>query len=260
MAAETRIGTSFTPIAAETFVQGAPTLTTLAPPRNCFRMCLAGEALAQGDMCYVLPGDGLAYKTPAGHPVGFAGMATRKVAAGQAITLVYDVSIYYLSTALAVGTKLYLSPGTAGGIDQTPNLAGVNEVDRITKSGTVSGGTFTVTFRGQTTSALAYDISNANLQTALRALSTIGASNVTVSGGPVNSAFVALTFSDGLGKTDLPIISTDSGSLTGGGTYDASTATAGVDPVGTWVATVVNTPGNSGATSKYIWVRGEALF
>lgn len=43
-----------------------------------------------------------------------------------------------------------------------------------------SGGTFTVTFNGQTTGALAYNISPANLQTAMQGLSSIGAGNILV--------------------------------------------------------------------------------
>lgn len=45
-----------------------------------------------------------------------------------------------------------------------------------------TGGTFTLTYKGQTTSALAYNASAATVQTALQALSTIGSGNATVSG------------------------------------------------------------------------------
>ena len=54
---------------------------------------------------------------------------------------------------------------------------------------TVSGsaGTYTLTFRGQTTSALAYNANASAIQTALQALSTVGSGNATVTGtGPFN--------------------------------------------------------------------------
>jgi hypothetical protein len=50
--------------------------------------------------------------------------------------------------------------------------------------GVPTGGTFTLTFQGQTTSALAYNATAAQVQTALQALETIGTNNVTCSGGP----------------------------------------------------------------------------
>jgi lysophospholipase L1-like esterase len=43
-------------------------------------------------------------------------------------------------------------------------------------------GTFTVTVAGQTTAAQVYNVSTANLQTALQALTTVGSGNVTVTG------------------------------------------------------------------------------
>jgi hypothetical protein len=52
----------------------------------------------------------------------------------------------------------------------------------LTMVGTPTGGTFTATYRGATTSAVAYNASAATLQTALEALSTIKAGNVAVSG------------------------------------------------------------------------------
>jgi len=45
-------------------------------------------------------------------------------------------------------------------------------------------GTFTLSYGGQTTSAIAYNASTSTVQTALQALSTIGAGNVTVTGNP----------------------------------------------------------------------------
>ena len=57
-------------------------------------------------------------------------------------------------------------------------LIGNNEVQSITIDAT--GGTFTITFSGQTTAALAFNASAAVVLAALEALSTIGAGNVAV--------------------------------------------------------------------------------
>jgi hypothetical protein len=63
----------------------------------------------------------------------------------------------------------------------------VNPADRFTIAIVAGGGTFTLTFGGQTTSALAWNASASTVQTALRALSTVGAGNVTVTGTPATS-------------------------------------------------------------------------
>lgn len=55
----------------------------------------------------------------------------------------------------------------------------------LTPSGTISGGTYTITFSGQTTSALAWDASNATIQAALEALSNIAPGDVVLDQGPL---------------------------------------------------------------------------
>lgn len=75
-----------------------------------------------------------------------------------------------------------------------------------------TGGTFTVSYKGQTTAAQAYNVSAANLQTALVGLSTIGTGNATVS---LNGAVYTITLADALGVHEL--LTTDPASLTGGG-------------------------------------------
>jgi len=67
-----------------------------------------------------------------------------------------------------------------------------NEVQTITV--TVGSGTFTVTFRGATTSGVAFNAAAATLQTALQGLSTIGSGNATVAGsagGPYTVTFAS---------------------------------------------------------------------
>ena len=59
-------------------------------------------------------------------------------------------------------------------------VAGTNDVQTITKTGTVTGGTWSFTFNGAAIAGLAHNITSAALQTALSALSTIGTDNVLV--------------------------------------------------------------------------------
>lgn len=85
--------------------------------------------------------------------------------------------------------------------------------------GIPTGGTFTLTFGGQTTSALAYNASAATIQTALQALSSIGAGNVVCSGGNIISYPVRVTFQGTLANAAQAAITGDVSGLTPGSSY-----------------------------------------
>lgn len=99
----------------------------------------------------------------------------------------------------------------------------VNEVQTITVNAT--GGTFTVSFGGHTTAAIARNASAATVQSALEALASIGTDGVNVTGGPLATAPVTVTFVGANGGINQANMTTTATSLTGG----SSTATvAGV--------------------------------
>lgn len=106
-----------------------------------------------------------------------------------------------------------------------------NEVQSVTVN--AAGGTFTLTYSGQTTSALAFDISAANLKAALEALSNIGAGDVAVTGGPGDDGGTTpyvVSFQGDLAYTDVAQMTSNAGSLTGGaGTAVVATVTPGDD-------------------------------
>ncbi len=94
-------------------------------------------------------------------------------------------------------------------------LVGSNEIQSITI--TAVGGTFTVSFDGQTTSAIAFDATNATLQSALEALSSIGAGSVSVSGGPGATSAFSIEFIGLLENSDQPALTTNAAGLSGVG-------------------------------------------
>ena len=63
-----------------------------------------------------------------------------------------------------------------------PYAAVSNEVQTVTITGGPTGGTFTLTWSGQTTAAIAYNATAATVQTALEALSNIAPGDVVVTG------------------------------------------------------------------------------
>lgn len=107
-------------------------------------------------------------------------------------------------------------------------IAAVNEVQTITIDAT--GGTFTVTYDGVSTAALAWNISAANLKIALAALPGLATADLTVA---LASLVYTITFAGALAGTDISVLVTGAGSLTGGaGTATVATSTAGVSATG----------------------------
>lgn len=89
------------------------------------------------------------------------------------------------------------------------------------------GGTFTLTYRGETTADIAWDATAGAIQTALEALSTVNSGDITVSGSISDG--VTFTFANTLGNVDLLMINS---SLTDGAasvTASISETTQGLD-------------------------------
>lgn len=105
--------------------------------------------------------------------------------------------------------------GTAGPV----GVAGTAGVQTVAITGVPTGGTFTLTWNGNTTTPLAYNATSAVVQTALQALP--GGSTITVTGGPLPGTAVVATF-----PATLPqIVMTGNASALTGGTSPAVTVT-----------------------------------
>lgn len=95
-----------------------------------------------------------------------------------------------------------------------------NEVQTLTVSGSPTGGTFTLSFGGQTTAPIPFNANAAALRTALESLSTIGAGNVnvTISGGlgRLPGGTATITFQGQLAGQDVALLTADTSGLTGG--------------------------------------------
>lgn len=90
-----------------------------------------------------------------------------------------------------------------------------NEVQTLSITGTPTGGTFTLTYAGQTTGAIAYNASASTVQTALIALSNLNTGDVVCTGGALPGTAITITFGATLANTDVALI-TSTDSLTGG--------------------------------------------
>jgi hypothetical protein len=108
-----------------------------------------------------------------------------------------------LSTYLQTGNRVYM---------RVDGVGALIENDQIVAIGAASAGTFTLTYKGQTTSAITFNALASAVQTALRGLSTIGATGCTVSG----TAPTWTVLMTGALANDVTALTINGGSLTGG--------------------------------------------
>lgn len=101
---------------------------------------------------------------------------------------------------------------------------GVNATFTITESGTLTAGSQTVTYGGQTTAAIPFNSTAATYQAALQAISSIGPNNVVCSGGPFPAVPITITFTNTLGGQAITA-PTKTDSYTGGTTVVAAGTT-----------------------------------
>lgn len=143
--------------------------------------------------------------------------------ATRSITL--DVSAFTAGTHYPLGyipSGTVLGPITSSGL-YGPYSAGTNEIQTATVTGSPTGGTFTLSFDGATTGAIAYNAAASAVQSALEALPNVTAGDVTVTGsagGPYT-----VTFSGNLGGTNVAAMTASGASLTGGTSPGVTIAT-----------------------------------
>lgn len=119
-----------------------------------------------------------------------------------------------------------LTGGSVRATIATPGSDGTNEKQKVTLGGSPAGGTFTLTFSGATTAAIAYNATTATIVAALEALANIAVGDVAVTGsagGPWTVEFQA-TYR----ATNVPQMTGSGASLTGG-VVDVSTIQEATD-------------------------------
>lgn len=106
-----------------------------------------------------------------------------------------------------------------------PYAGRTSEVQTVTITGTPTGGTYTLTFDGETTAAIAFDAAASAVQAALEALSNVVPGDVTATGGPHPGTPVVVTFGGSYLGANVPQMTAASGSLTGGTTPTVTVTT-----------------------------------
>lgn len=107
-----------------------------------------------------------------------------------------------------VGELWILADGEYDLANQVVNFksAVVNEIQEVSIVGTPVSGNFTLSYDGQTTGSIAYNASAATVDSALEALSNIGAGDVTCTGGPLPGTAVDVEFTGALADTQVAMM------------------------------------------------------
>lgn len=130
----------------------------------------------------------------------------------------------------AIGGSAYSTAGAP--------TAGTTEVQTLTIGGTPTSGTFTITYDGQTTSAITWTATDATLvaavDAALEALTNIGTSNMTAAAGTLSSGIgtITLTFAGTLAKKAVNLMVCNSSLVGTLPTAVITETTPGVDSSG----------------------------
>jgi hypothetical protein len=105
---------------------------------------------------------------------------------------------------------------------------GTDEVQTLAETGAASGGTFAISFQGQTTAPIAWNATAATIITALNLLSNVDSGDITATGGAAGTADIVFTFAPGgrYAGIDVPLMVVDN-SLMVGGTYAIAETTPG---------------------------------
>lgn len=128
-------------------------------------------------------------------------------------------------------------------LDGGPPAGGTNEVQTVTITGTPTGGTFTLTYAGQTTAPIAYNATAATVLAALQQLSNIRPNDLTTAGGALPGTAVTVAFGGQFAGTDVAAMTASGAGLTGG----SSPA----------VAITTTTAGSSGSTVSGISIAAQ---
>jgi hypothetical protein len=145
----------------------------------------------------------------------------------KGVTLKAGQGVLELGTPLAreTSTKKYVKYAGA---------ASTNEVQSVGIVG-ATGGTWTITFNGETTAPLQWNAVAADVRTALENLNGVDPGDVAVTGGPANTTAFTLTFGEQYAGGNVPQATVNNVNLTGSPTVTNTTSTPGTGTAATGV-------------------------
>ena len=108
------------------------------------------------------------------------------------------------------GSTLTISTAATGLGTIVTGSTETNEIQELSLPATFTGGNFTLTFNGQTTAALNFNATAAQIQTALGNLPAVTPGDLIVRGGPLNTDPVYIEFAGAFARQDVSQITVNS--------------------------------------------------
>jgi len=167
------------------------------------KIVLTGDYSGSNDMTITLT-----YSGSGGDPASLDLSMSVSTAGGTAGTLTGFAASDFTESQSAQDSKIR--------VDGFPSSTAVPEVQTLTPDEYPTGGSYTLTYRGQTTAAINHSDPAATIQSKLEALSTVSPDDITVADSGdfgLSDGNVTFTFRDTAG--DVPMISIDFSGLTG---------------------------------------------
>jgi len=167
------------------------------------KIVLTGDYSGSNDMTITLT-----YSGSGGDPASLDLSMSVSTAGGTAGTLTDFAASDFTESQSAQDSKIR--------VDGFPSSTAVPEVQTLTPDEYPTGGSYTLTYRGQTTAAINHSDPAATIQSKLEALSTVSPDDITVADSGdfgLSDGNVTFTFRDTAG--DVPMISIDFSGLTG---------------------------------------------
>ncbi|MER7167040.1 hypothetical protein ABT336_13360 [Micromonospora sp. NPDC000207] len=106
-----------------------------------------------------------------------------------------------------------------------PYAGSASEVQTVTITGGPTGGTFTLTLSGETTSGIAYNATASAVRDALAALPSVSGNDIAVSGGPGPATPFTVAFKGRFAGQNVAQMTASAASLTGGTSPAVNVAT-----------------------------------
>ena len=121
---------------------------------------------------------------------GLSGTATIEEATPGASDTDCEINTVVLNTSdtdlVPVGARFTVNTANNTTVYTVAGRTGTNEIQTVNIDNAVDGGNFTLTFEAQETASIDWNAANTVVESALEGLSTIGANNVSVTGGLFN--------------------------------------------------------------------------
>lgn len=192
----------------------SPSVGSITPTTGDWTMVINGESTEY--MAYNAPVATVQENVEALSAVGTGNVLVETItessdiSSGFRLTFIGDLGNQ--ATGLSIG-PIVIGPDSMSTNRYLTGAAGTSEVQRISIAGSPGSGKFSIKLGTGYSQTIDYNQSASELEDILEAVSTIGVGNVTCSGGPFPDTAIDVTFTGGLGGTNVALMVENQGAV-----------------------------------------------